>query len=91
MDPIVIKLGIPIKFGTETISELKMRPGKAKDFRDLPIEPKLGDYLNVAAKLCGQPPSVIDELDPTDLAEVMSAVGKLMGNGRAPGAPTSGL
>lgn len=90
MDPILIKLNVPIHFGTETILDLKIRPAKAKDLRDLPLDPKVGDLLNVAAKLASQPPSVMDELDPTDLGEVMAAVGKFMGSGQPPGEKQSG-
>ncbi len=71
-----LKLSTPVTFGSQTIDELEFREAKAKDFRDLPLEPKIGDFMNVAAKLCGQVPSVIDMLSPRDMTEVISIVGK---------------
>lgn len=89
MQPVVITLKVPIKFGSEDIKELKIRPAKAKDFRDMPLSPKVGDLLNVTAKLTGQPPSVIDELDPIDFMEVAAVVGNFMGSGPLAGGPKS--
>jgi hypothetical protein len=82
-----IKLKVPIRFGTENISELTFVDPKAKHFRDLPLEPKVGDLLDVASKLTGQPPSVLGELDPADLGEVLSHVGKSVEGGLATGVP----
>lgn len=89
MEPIIIKLQTPINFGSDKITELKIRKPFAKDFRDMPLEPKMGDLLDVTAKLSGQAPSVIDQLDPTDLMEVMAVVGKFMRRGQPTGEVTS--
>jgi len=79
-----ITLKKPVQFGSESISELEFREATAKDLRDLPLEPKVGDFLNVAAKLCGRTPSEMDLLSPVDMAEVIAVVG----NAFAPGPET---
>ncbi len=81
-----VKLGDPIQFGSEKIEALTFRKAKAKDFRDMPLNPKVGDMLDIASKLSGQPPSVIDMLSPADMAEVMKIMGELMGDGLEIGA-----
>lgn len=84
MEPVVLKLGEPIRQGSEEITELKIRKPKAKDFRTLPMEPSMGDILNLAGRLCGQPPSVIDELGMEDTLKLMDIVGNFI----EPGQPT---
>lgn len=73
-EPKKLKLKHPIEIGSETITELTVRRPKAKDFRVLPAKPAFGDILNMAAKLCEEPPSTIDELDPEDLMPLMEMV-----------------
>lgn len=81
-----IKLKHPIKFGdAETITELTVRRPIAKDFRVLPAKPAFGDILNLAAKLCEQPPSVIDMLDAEDLMPLMDVVGSFLPSSLATG------
>jgi len=90
MEPIIIiKLETPINFGSEKITELRLRKPIAKDFRDMPLEPNVGDLLDVTAKLSGQAPSVIDQLDSIDLTEVLTVVGKFMRRGQPTGEATS--
>jgi hypothetical protein len=84
-----LKLKAPIQFGSDKIESLTFREAKAKDFRDMPITPKIGDLLNVAAKLSGQPPSVIDLLSPGDMTEVLTLMGEFMGPGPATGESAS--
>lgn len=65
----------PIKLSeTESVTELNIREPKAKDFRDLPMQPTMGDILDFAAKLCGQRPAVIDELGVDDMLALSEAV-----------------
>lgn len=80
-----LKLKNPVQFGSEKIEALSFREARAKDFRDMPITPKVGDLLNVAAKLSGQPPSMIDLLSPGDMTEVLTFMGEFMGTGPATG------
>jgi len=88
-----IKLNTPVQFGSETISELTLREPTARDMRGINISftgdgggsIRMGDMLDLAAKLAGQPPSVIDSLSPTDAMEVMGIVGGFMQGGRTTG------
>ena len=81
-EKITLKLSEPVQFGSETISELSFRKPIAKDFRNLPVgEITQGHLMDLASRLCGQPPSIIDSLCINDLAEVMLALGKYMGSG----------
>lgn len=83
---IVIKLKLPIEHGSETIRELVLRRPKAKDFRRLSMEPGMGEMLDLAGELSGQPPSVIDELDVADMLAVAEELGKFMPSGPEDGA-----
>ncbi|MEQ5770004.1 phage tail assembly protein [Halomonas sp. H33-56] len=81
----VVKLDQPIEHGSDTIRELVIRRPKAKDFRELPADPGMGDILSFAGDLASQPPSVIDELDVADMLKVVDAVGKFIPGGQATG------
>lgn len=82
MEPVTIKLQKPVHHGSETISELVVQRPKAKHLRMLPAQPKTGDVLDLAAKLCGQPPSVIDELEMEDTSALLEVVGNFMEPGQ---------
>jgi Phage tail assembly chaperone proteins, E, or 41 or 14 len=72
----VYTLKKPIPNGSETVAELRFRPAVAKDLRAFPLEGRtVGHILDVVAKLCGQPPHVIDQLSAEDLQEVSSIAG----------------
>ena len=83
--PKVHKLKEPVKAGSETITELTIRAPKAKDLRKLPAQPQTGDLLDLAGRLCGQPPSVIDELGMDDTMAVLDIVGNFMEPGQTTG------
>ena len=69
-----IRLEEPVQFGSETISELELQKPKAKHFRTMPAEPTTGDLLDLAGRLSGQPPKVIDELSIGDMKKVLETV-----------------
>ncbi len=71
-----ITLQEPIKWGSETITELTLRKPKAKDLRRFPTQPTTGDILDLAATLSGRPSAVIDELDVPDMLEICEVIGK---------------
>lgn len=73
-EPKVIKLKEPIQFGSETITELRLRKPKAKDFRPMGEKRTLGEILDLAGRLCGQPKAVIDELSVEDMWEVSKTI-----------------
>jgi len=79
---ITIKLSSPIHAGSEPIQELVVREPKAKDMRTLPSAPTTGDLLNLAGKLCAQPPSVIDQLSIPDMQKVLEAVSSFFPDGQ---------
>jgi len=81
----VLKLKEPILWGSETISELTIRAPKAKDIRKLPEKPNTGDIIDLAGRLCGQPPPVMDELSIEDTKAVLQVVGNFMDGGPATG------
>lgn len=70
----VIKLKEPVQAGSETISVLEFEVMKAKHLRKMAAKPTIDDLLNLAGKLCNQPPSVIDELGMDDTQAVMELV-----------------
>jgi len=76
-----LKLNTPVVFGDDTIETLTFKKPKAKHFRSLPMNPNIGDFLNVVAKLCDQPPSVIDELSPDDMTAACEVVANFMPGG----------
>ncbi len=83
--PVTVKLKEPIPFGSETIAELTLRKPKAKDFRRMPMNPGVGDLLDLAGQLSGQPKVVIDELGAEDMHEVLERVGDFFPSGRGTG------
>jgi hypothetical protein len=84
-----IVLRKPIKFGEETIMELELRDPKAKDFRKFPMQPTMGDILDLAGHLAGQPKQVIDELGVKDMTEVLEIVGAFFPSGPETGTEPS--
>lgn len=88
-DPVVVVLKEPISFGSETITELSLRRPKAKDFRRLPMEPGMGDLLDLAGALARQPKPVMDELGIEDMTSVLEVVGGFMPGGRGSGSTPS--
>ncbi len=70
-----ITLQTPIKFGSETITELNLRKPKAKDFRSFPAgATTMGDILTLVGQLSGQPDTVIDELSIEDMGAVSRVI-----------------
>lgn len=82
---IPVQLGTPVTQGEEEYRVLEIRKPKARDLRDLPMQPKMGDMFNLVADLAGVPYSVIDELDWADTEKVMDVVGNFMPAGRRTG------
>lgn len=74
-----LKLEKPIKWGNDLIETLIFRDVIAKDLRNLKLNSiQFGDILDLAAKLTGHPPSVIDQLTISDVGKVVEHVGKLL-------------
>ncbi len=84
----IIKLTEPVTVGSKTVTELRIRPLKAKHLRGIKIGYDGIDtdvMLDLASKITGELPAVIDELSIEDLAALGQAVsdflplGALMG------------
>jgi len=71
----------PIKFGSETITELVFIKPKAKHMRGMPQAPGVSECLDLAGRLCGQPSKAMDELSIPDMNEVMGVIASFLGNG----------
>lgn len=87
MDSKTLKLKHPIKYGSEEIQELTFKKPKAKDLRGLKIGSTLtmGDIIDLGAKMSGNAPSVLDELEVDDLMEVAEIVGNFIGSSQETG------
>lgn len=77
-EPITVKLQEPITYGSKTITELTLRKPKARDFRPMGSKQTMGELLDLAGRLSGQPNAVIDELSIVDMNEVLKLVGDFM-------------
>lgn len=88
-DPVELVLKEPVTFGSELVTIFRFRRPKAKDFRRLPMEPGLGDMLDLVGSLSGQPKAVVDELGVEDMSRVLEVVGDFMPGGRRTGGTAS--
>lgn len=73
----VIKLVESVTVGSKTVTELKVRPLKAKHLRGLKFGYDGIDtdiLLDLASKITGELPAVIDELGVEDLAALGEAI-----------------
>jgi hypothetical protein len=77
-----IQLTHPVKWGNELINVLVFREVIAKDLRSIKLNSmQFGDILDLAAKLSGHPPSVLDQLSMADVGRVVENVGERLNLG----------
>lgn len=71
--PHVVKLKHPVTLGSEQIAELTFRRGRIGDIRGVPLSKNvpMEHVIQIAGRLCGQLPKVIEMLDVDDAGEVM--------------------
>lgn len=84
---LTITLKTPVIDGGTTITELKFREPKARDLRTMPAEGSLitmGHFLDLAGKLTGQLPQVIDALCAEDAGVVLRLVNSFLLGGEVP-------
>jgi hypothetical protein len=87
--PRVINLKHPVQFGSEHITSLTFRRGRAGDIKGLKLGTTIpaDQLITIASRLCGKPVPVIESLDVDDSAEVMALAldfyGKCLGGGSA--------
>ncbi|MEO1700324.1 MAG: phage tail assembly protein [Planctomycetota bacterium] len=82
----------PIKFGSETISELRFREAIGKDMDELPAgggDITMGAFRRIGARLCGRSPAELDGLHPKDALEVVRITDQLLGGDGPPTGETS--
>ena len=75
-------LSEPLEFGKETITELEFRDAVGADLEDLPLTPKYGDLMDLAARLTNQPPGLIRRLSAEDAMKVALIAGEFEGGGQ---------
>lgn len=87
--PRVVPLTYPVDFGSQRITALEFRRGRAGDLKGIKLGESIAadQLLLVASRLCAQPLKVIESLDVDDSAEVMaialSFFGRCLGGGIA--------
>ena len=89
--PITVNLRFPIEFGTDTITKISMRRGRAGDLKGVQLgkEGMPADHVFlIASRMSGQPVKVIEMLDADDAQEVMAIavdfLGRCLGAGKTP-------
>jgi hypothetical protein len=79
---VVVKLRVPVVLGTETVTELELKPN-ARFYKDTTITAGQGqitfnpyDFAVVGVRLAGRPAAsaVVDKMDPADMMEVAQVV-----------------
>lgn len=87
MEPIVIKLTVPLTHGAETITELCItRRPTAGDLRGVKIsELTFDDIITVASRLVALPPSELNTMDLSDFTELSGVIGAFFGSGQPTG------
>lgn len=82
---VTVSLNTPLKHGTEEIAELTFRKPRAGDMRGIEIAISeggirfdMGALLDLAARLAGVPPMVIDQAELDDVARIVEAVAPLL-------------
>ena len=88
--PKTIVLVEPVNFGSEEVTEVVLQRPKGKHLRKLPMDPGVGDFLDLAGNLCGRPRTFMDELDAEDVMKIAEAVADFLPGGTPTGSNGSG-
>jgi hypothetical protein len=86
-----VKLREPVELGEDKVVELTFRKPQAGDMRRFPAGPgaTIGDYLDLASSLSGQPKAVIDRLSIADMQDVVELIDGFGQGGRGTGTAPS--
>ena len=76
-----ITLQDPFDFAGRNIAKFTLREPKAKDMRSLPIEVKVGDLLDLGARLANSEKAVFNELSARDAMTVVAEVSSFLAPG----------
>lgn len=80
VDTVEVKLDYPVTFKEKVIDTLVFRRRKARDLLAMDaVKGDMGKTFALYASMCGQPLSVIEDLDGDDLDRVIEATAPLMG------------
>ncbi len=72
----IFPLQYPFHFGSEEITELRLRKPKTKHIKKLSSTPKMGELIRVVEVISDQPTPLIDEVDPADTLTAVEFLGK---------------
>lgn len=88
---VTIKLIEPVKYGSEMVEELVVKPPRARHLREFPAKnQKVGDLMNVAALMCGRSDALIDELGMADWRQLEEVVSDFLDSSLGNGDGSSG-
>lgn len=82
---ITYKLRYPIDFGSERITQIKLKRPKGKHVKQLGKDLDLGKLIQVAQKVADVSPPVFDELDIYDYMQLSEVVGDFLDIGQEGG------
>lgn len=70
--PVTVTLKHPFDHGSERISKLEFRRGRAGDMKGIALKDNVpaDDLMKIASRLCGQTVKVLEQLDIDDVGEV---------------------
>ena len=74
-------LAEPIKFGSQDITELQFREPTGREMSLIKENMTYGDILQIAAKLCGVTPRVMEQLKAKDVRKVVEHTSFLLAEG----------
>jgi hypothetical protein len=79
-------LSKPLKVGEDTYTEFQFRDATGGDLEDIALPPKMGDFLQLAARLADVTPNVMRALPAADAMKVAEVVAGFF----EPSPPTGG-
>lgn len=82
---VVVTLARPLQLGKTKLETLELQPLSAKHLRDTPVEPGIGDLLELAGRLALQPAAIVDRLDVEDALLLIEVAAGFFADSRATG------
>lgn len=73
-----IKLSEPVEWGSETITQVVLKPPRGKHVKGISIPPTLSEIIRIASKISGVSSAVFDEMSSEDIFAIAEAVGELL-------------
>jgi hypothetical protein len=79
------KLKFPLAWGEDTIEDVTLTRPKGKHVKQMKEGGTLGDVMQIASKISGQPTTVFDEMDAEDYFAVAELIGDFLDRGHKTG------